>query len=301
MNAVHRGLATLAWVTAVLVVAARAQPTYRSAIDLVTVPVTVTSSDQTVVGELAPGDLRLYEDGVLQQVALVSREPRPISLCILLDSSPSMAGRETLAMRAIDTLLVELDDEDEVALLMFAHKVRVAVPWTRARHLRAYSWLGWRLSLGTALIDALKEALAQVERAHNPFSATVIVSDGGEMSSRTPLASLVSTRRQSETIVYGIETQGRPSRTATRLTQAFVVDYLPELVGDSGGTIHRATDVGGAEAAARAIVHELRSQYVIGYTPRRALDGTFRRIKVEAVSPTLSLRHREGYVAHPRD
>ncbi len=211
-----------------------------------------------------------------------------------------MAGRESLAIRAIDTLLKQLGDDDEVALLTFAYKVKVTVPWRRAGDMRTYSWLGWRLSLGTALIDALKEALAQVERAHNPLAVTVIVSDGGEMSSRTTLASLVSTRRQSETLVYGIETQWGPSKTATRLTQAFVVDYLPDLVGDSGGTIYRASDLATAEAAARTLLDELRSQYVVGYMPKKRLDGTYRRIRVESARDTLTLRHREGYVAQPR-
>jgi VWFA-related protein len=282
-----------------LVLSAHGQPTFRSAVDLVTVPVTVTSTDQGGFGELGLDDFRVYEDGVLQTVSLVSHDPRPISLCILLDSSPSMAGREGLAIRAIDTLLKALGDDDEVALLMFSYKVRVAVPWRRAADSRSYPWLGWRLSLGTALIDALKEALAQVERAHNPLAVTVIVSDGAEMSSRTTLASLVSTRRQSETLVYGIETQWRPTKTATRLTQAFVVDYLPDLVGDSGGTIYRATDLATAESAARALLDELRSQYVVGYTPKKAFDGTYRGIRVETPRDTLTLRHREGYVAQP--
>lgn len=277
-----------------------AQPTFRSSVDLVTLQVSVSAKDGGTIGNVGPEDFRIYEDGVLQTVALVSHEPRPISLCILLDSSPSMAGREVLATSAIDTLLKQLGDDDEVALVMFAWKPRVAVPWTRARDLRTHSWFGWRLALGTSLLDAMKEALSQVERASNPQPVILIVSDGGENTSGTRLAELVTTRRQSETAVFGIRTERLPSKTATNVSRAMTVDFLPDLVGDSGGTVYRARDAAGAELAARTFLEELRAQYTIGYAPQRAPDGRYRTLKVELANPGFVVRHREGYLALPR-
>ncbi|HXG87294.1 MAG TPA: hypothetical protein VNJ02_03075 [Vicinamibacterales bacterium] len=65
-----------------------AQPAFRSSVDLATVPVTVIGSDPTRrLGELQPSDFRLYEDGVRQEVSVVSHQPRPLSICIL--GSPS--------------------------------------------------------------------------------------------------------------------------------------------------------------------------------------------------------------------
>ena len=277
------------------------QATFRSAVDLVTVQVSVTGKNETVrIGDLGQGDFRIYEDGVLQQTALVSHEPRPLSVSILLDSSPSMASRQAAATRAIDTLLKELGDDDEVSMLMFAAKVRVAVPWSRARDVRSYSWYGWRLSLGTALIDAVREALIQIEHATNPVPVLVIVSDGADTISGTPLARLVATRRQSETLVYGIHIAGPTPRVPTPMNRAFAVDFLPDLVGDSGGTVFRARDAATAEIAARALLQELRAQYTLGYAPKKPLDGQYRSIKVEALNPSLVVRHRAGYLARPR-
>jgi Ca-activated chloride channel family protein len=280
---------------------AYAQPTFRSAVDLVTVQVTVTSNDQTRrVGELGPGDFKIYEDGVLQNVAIVGREPRALSICILLDSSPSMASRQPTVIRAVDTLIKELAKEDEVAIVMFAAKARVALQWTSAPAARAFSWYEWRLSLGTALIDAMKEALALVERAANPVPVILIVSDGEDNASGTPLSKLVATRRQSETLVYGIRTEARASRNAVQVNRTRL-DQLPDIVGDSGGTVFRARDEDGAEAAARALVEELRAQYTLGYAPTKPLDGKYRTLKVVPTNPALRVRHREGYLAQPRD
>jgi VWFA-related protein len=279
---------------------AQGTPAFRSTLDLVTVPVTVTARDQMRrVSDLGPGDFRIFEDGVLQQVTVVSHEPQAVSLCILLDSSPSMAsGRQALAIRTIDTLIGDLEQDDEAALLFFAAKVRVVLPWTAARAIKPISWLQWHASLGTSLIDALKEALDLVGQARNPVPVIVIVSDGGELSSRMPLAKLVATRRQSETLVYGFHTDLPPTRRAPAVNRAFA-NFLPELVGDSGGTIFHVTSPESGANAARALLEELRSQYTLGYAPSRPLDGTYRQLKVDASNPTLTVRHRGGYLAVP--
>ena len=295
---VARTLLTVA--TVVVAGSLEAQPLFRTAVDLVTVPVTVTAKDSLRrVGELGVADFRIYEDGVQQTLSVVSHEPRDLSVCILVDSSPSMAsGRQQLASRAIDTLLEGLQPDDEASLHFFAARFRTVFPWTPASELTPVSWLEWRLSLGTALIDALKQGLAQVERARNPLPVILVVSDGGENASGTSLSGLVATRRQSETLIYGIQTDRAPSRYAPPVNRAFA-NFLPQVVGDSGGMIHRVSTPQEAEHAARMLLEELRSQYTLGYQPTRALDGRFRRVTVEAVDDNLTLRHRAGYLATP--
>jgi VWFA-related protein len=274
------------------------QPQFKSGVDLVTVPVAVVARDQTRAAvELSAGDFRIYEDGVAQDITVVSHQPPALSLCILLDSSPSMAsGRQALAIRTIDQLLAGLRPDDEAALLFFAARVRTVFPWTMAPAIRPVSWIEWRPALGTALIDAVKESLALIEQAHNPRPVIVIVSDGGENASGTPLSKLVATRRQSETLVYGIDTELPPSRFAPPVNRAFT-NVLPALIGDSGGTVFDVKSPEAGEVAARSLLDELRSQYTLGYVPRRAADGTFRRLKVELAVPGYTVRHRAGYLA----
>ena len=287
-------------VAATAAISASAQPQFRSAVDLVMVPVTATAKDPARrVGQLTTGDFRVYEDGVLQTLSVVSHEPRPLSLSILVDSSPSMAsGRQTLVVRAVETLLKGLAAEDEASMHFFAARFTTLFDWTPAPEIKPVSWLKWRLSLGTALIDALKEGLAGIERARNPLPVILVISDGGENASGTSLTKLVATRRQSETMIYGIHTDLAPSRYAPLVNRAFT-NFLPQVVGDSGGTIQRVRTEEEAEAAALALLEELRSQYTLGYAPKRALDGKYRTLKVEPVDPNLVLRYRAGYLAVP--
>lgn len=278
-----------------------AQPTFRSAVDLVTIPVTVTPKDATrPVGELGVADFRLYEDGVLQPLAVVSHEPRSLSVCVLVDSSPSMgAGRQPLARRAVDTLLASLGPDDEASLHFFSRTVTTMFSWTPSPRVERVSWLEWRLSLGTALLDALKTCLELVETARNPRPVILVVSDGGDNASGTPLATLVATRRQSETSIYGIQTEWAPSRPGLRVNRGFA-SVLPEVIGDSGGAIHLVRSVEESETAARALLDELRSQYMLGYTPTRPLDGGYRTLRIEPMDAALAVRHGVGYRAVAR-
>lgn len=294
------------WISVMIAVLAgaaalQAQPAFRSSVDLVTVPVTVTAREQAWrVGELGPADFRIFEDGVPQELSLVTHEPRALSICILLDSSPSMAStRQRFAIRTVDTLLGSLAPGDEATMVFFASKPQIAFPWTRGADVRPVSWIEWRLSLGTALIDAMKEGLRLIEQASNPLPVIVVVSDGGENASGTSLASLAATRRQSETMIYGIHTDLPPSKFAPPVNRAFT-DFLPELVSNSGGTVYEVKSAEAGEAAARAFLEELRSQYTLGYVPKRAADGKYRTVKVESTNRNLVLRHRAGYLAAVR-
>jgi Ca-activated chloride channel family protein len=48
------------------------------------------------------------------------------------------------------------------------------------------------------------------------------------------------------------------------------------------------------------IAHEIRNQYVLGYTSSDTKkDGTFRAIRVEVNVPGTTVRTRSGYYARP--
>lgn len=83
------------------------QPTFKAGVELVTVPVTVTSVDHnTYIDGLTAADFRLSENGDRQEVTTVTRERRALSLGIVVDDSGSMAlgNRRELAVEAAQRL-----------------------------------------------------------------------------------------------------------------------------------------------------------------------------------------------------
>src|SRR3990170_3559331 len=104
------------------VVAAQA-PTFSTRLEVVRVDVLVTDRDQIVRG-LGPSDFQIRDDGVLQQVDLVSFEQLPVNVLLALDASDSVTGERLEQLRqAGRALLNRLAPEDRAALLTFSHAV----------------------------------------------------------------------------------------------------------------------------------------------------------------------------------
>src|SRR4030095_1781255 len=82
-----------------------------------------TERGQPVRG-LGPADFEILDNGVLQQVDLVSFEQIPLNVILALDMSESVAGERLEHLRsASQALLNGLKKEDQAALVTFRHDV----------------------------------------------------------------------------------------------------------------------------------------------------------------------------------
>ena len=99
------------------------QPAFRTAVDLVTVSVTVTNNgrDRFITSGVAAADFRVFEDGVEHTVAHFSSQRLPVSVCVVLDSSGSMADASKIDVgrRTLMHLVAGLEPQDEIALVGF--------------------------------------------------------------------------------------------------------------------------------------------------------------------------------------
>ena len=278
-------------------------PSFKSSVQLVTVPIAVTTTkrDQLITSGPTAEDFRVFEDGVSQQVTLFSQDRRPTSLCIVVDASGSMASaqRLELGVSALRHVVRGLAQGDEIAMIRFAGEVTVMMPWTREPDPARLSWQldpGAGSVANSSITDAAKVALGVIDTATNPRRALLLISDGYENTSQTSLARVVTTRAQSETLVYAFGLAGPLERSPGGMS---LRNILPSLVGDSGGEFWSISSPAAAAAAARTLNLELNHQYTLAYTPAKPLDGKYRKIKVETTLPGLLVRHRGGYLALP--
>jgi Ca-activated chloride channel family protein len=279
------------------------QPTFKAGVELVTVPITVTNAarDQLITAGLEAGDFRVWEDGLPQEITLFSQERRPVSVCVVVDASGSMAVAQRLeyGIHALQKLAPGLDDGDEIAMVRFAEKVTTVMPWTtkpeRAR-------LTWRLDPGagtmanSSLTDAVRVALGEVERANNPRRVILLISDGYDNTSGTSLSRVARSRQQSEAMLYAFGLGGPRERAPSG---GALVNILPGLVGDAGGVFWNINSPTEAEFAAMSLLNEMKYQYTLAYHSAKPFDGKYRRIKVETTVQGLAVRHRGGYLALP--
>jgi Ca-activated chloride channel family protein len=223
----------------------------------------------------------------------------PVALGLLLDISDSMFGERIRDARAaVARFLLELlAPEDAYFLMAFNHAPHLLTSWTSDPGTVRTALDALRPSGGTAIYDAVMDALPLVDRRPRDRAALVIISDGADTASDVTLRDLRSALLRTDAFIYAvaIDSPGRQAINARVNPEA-----LGEITNQTGGrteVVHDTTDL--AAATAR-IAEELNSQYVIGYSSPRPGDGKYHGIRVVVNTPGYKVRAKNGYVAARR-
>jgi Ca-activated chloride channel family protein len=179
---------------------------FKSGVELINVTATVTDAGGRFVPNLRLVDFIVYEDNELQTVSHFSADRVPVSLGILLDTSQSMQGEKFDAARtAIDRFLDDLGSpDDEFFLMQFSSTPSLLQGWTADRRAISRALASAVPRGGTAMYDAIADSLPLTQHARNRKKALVIVSDGNDMTSDTPLTAVHQIIRESEALVYAV-------------------------------------------------------------------------------------------------
>ena len=271
---------------------------FQSGIEITSITATVTDREGHPVTGLRREAFEVYEDGVLQTVTQFTAERVPIGLGVLLDISDSMFGQRMADARsAVDTFLFELlDSADEFFLMAFNHRPRALTGWTREPGDVRHALAGLRPSGGTAIYDAILDALPIIESRTRQRAAILVISDGADTASTATLRELRPALLRSDAFVYAIAIDS-PDRQPinTRVNPA----ALREITAESGGRTEIVQNSAQLNEAAARIAEELNSQYVLGYTPPRGADSQFHSLRVRVAGSDHRVRARHGYVATP--
>ena len=232
---------------------------FHSGIEITSITATVTDREGHPVTNLPRDAFEVYEDGVLQTVTQFTRERVPIGLGVLLDISDSMFGRRMDDARAaVDTFLFQLlDQADEFFLMAFNHRPRALTGWTREPGDVRHALAGLRPSGGTAIYDAILDALPLIEARTRQRAALLVISDGADTASTATLRELRPALRRSDAFVYAIAIDS-PDRQPinTRVNPA----ALREITGETGGRTEIVQNSAQLNEAAARIAEELKSQ-----------------------------------------
>jgi VWFA-related protein len=139
-------------------------------------------------------------------------------------------------------------------------------------------------------------------KAHNPRKAILIISDGGDNSSRYTETEIKNAVREADVQIFAIgifESMGNRGRTPE---EASGPSLLNELAEQTGGREYAVENVAELPDIAAKIGIELRNEYILGYSPKnRERDGKYRRVQVKLNQPRglppLKAYFRLGYYA----
>jgi VWFA-related protein len=278
---------------------------FRSATELVVLPVTVLDSAGRAVVDLRMDDFAVYEDGARQTVTMFETADAPLDLMLLIDTSGSMYDRIEYAREAAVGLVQQLREGDRAAVVLFSDRVRIAQAMTGDTETLVRAIRAAGLSGGTALHEALYIALRDLARGrHSPEQfrrqALVVLSDGKDTTSkRVSFDDVLAEARRSSVAIFTIMSgEVEEPKSALRDSGHLGVEYMLRLLAEeTGGRAFapaRDEDLSGTYTQ---IAVELGRQYWLAYTPGPGRSG-FRRISVRLVSrPELRARTRSGYYA----
>ncbi len=183
---------------------------FRSGVELVNVTATVTDKNGRFVPGLRQEDFIIYEDNVRQDVSHFSNDRVPVSLGIVIDTSGSMSGEKLeYAQAAITRFLGELlDPQDEIFLTRFQSYPELLQDWTTDRKRLARVVGRLNAGGGTAMYDAVAEAVPMAQTGEHRKKAIVLISDGNDTDSDSSVGQVKQLIRNSEVMVYAIGIDG---------------------------------------------------------------------------------------------
>jgi len=268
----------------------------RADVDLVLVGVTVLDRDDRAVSGLRSSSFVVLENKVPQPIRYFSQDDMPLSVVLVLDTSGSMADKMEYARRAALEFLNASNAGDEIAVVTVASQPRVKNMFgdslSQIRETVDYA----QADGTTSLWDSVYVGMQRLRSASLSRKAMVIISDGGDNSSRFTEGSLRRMLQEADVQVYGIGFFDSFPRTQEAKRGPL---WLEDVTNATGGRLLIAHDAVGATAAALKISDELRSQYVLGYYPRDSKPGgKWRNIKVQIKSDQsskLRLYAKKGY------
>jgi Ca-activated chloride channel homolog len=295
--------------------------------DLTNLLFTATDKNNRYITTLQETDLRVLEDGVPQKVFTFQRETdRPLSIAFLIDVSISQERTlpdEKAAARVFIENVIR-SEKDQAAIIPFEGYAHLEQPLTRdvislyrvlERVEVAFpSYMGSAPPLSgitsgpgtigpptegsTAIWDSVlltsRRVLAPDREQRR--RAIILLTDGRDTTSRVPRSTAVDHAIATETVIYAIGIGDKKYEGVNK-------GALREVAERTGGRAFFPKKEDDLRAAFAEIGAELRSQYLVAYSPtNKNRDGAFRTMTLEVTNPEfakqgLKLRYRPGYFA----
>jgi Ca-activated chloride channel homolog len=280
---------------------------------LVTVPFNVTDKKNRYINDLSKADIEVLEDNKEQQVFSFERQTDlPITIAMLIDISGSQewtlpeekaAGqrffRRVLRPRKDLAAVVTFEHESVLVQDLTSDVEKLQRALDDVRLPAQAATMGRRGGTppinnsgvgSTALFDSVYSVSSDLLRREAGRRVIILVTDGEDTSSSIKMREAIERTWRSEIIVYSIGIGG-PMGVDT--------GTLKKIAAETGGRAFFPKNEADLDVAYQQIDEDLRSQYILAYTPANpARDGSFRTIQVKVKNHgDLTVRHRRGYFA----
>ena len=287
-------------------------------VDVVSLYCTVHNKQNGLVSSLSKGDFDLAEDSKPQTIKYFSRETDiPLTMGLLIDVSGSQQNLIEDERQAGSQFFSSVLRQKDVAFLIsFGADSDLLQDITGTPSLlqkglgRLKPNFGYSgptsgpvptmtKNRGTVLYDAVYLAAHDMLATESGRKAIILITDGEDEGSKLSMKEAIEAAQKADSIIYGILYVDR------RFYGGFGMGYsgegvLKQMAEETGG---RLFTVGGKNSLGNIfeqIQEEMRTQYLIGYTPTNSnKDGSFRKIDLKTHDKDFKVQVRKGYYALP--
>lgn len=286
-------------------------PTFKTGVEMVLVPVTVTDHNGRTVDGLQADDFNVFEDHKPQKIVSFSSDDAPCSVGLVLDISGSMQQTLTAAKEIVQAFLGPANPKDEFLLLTVSTQP-AAMPAFVTDTAALEQSIGFAQPGGlTALFDTVHLGLTRMRGAQWPRRALLILSDGGDNHSRYSEKDLMSVALEADVQIYTIVVNNALAGLGSTITPyrpALIKkpwdqtgerrgpEMLKKLSDETGGLYFRVSNSDEAKEDAIKAGRALRNEYVIGYRPPDSgTSAKWHRIRVKSKASYVHIHARDGY------
>ncbi|HEX9135579.1 MAG TPA: VWA domain-containing protein, partial [Nitrospirota bacterium] len=289
------------------------EQTIKLGTQLVTVPFNVTDKKNRYINDLSKDDIEILEDNKEQQIFSFERQTDlPITIAMLIDISGSQeftlpeerAAGQRFFRRVLrpkkdlaavvtfehDSVLVQDLTSDADKLYRALDDVRLPAQSATMGRRGGTPPINNSGVGSTAMFDSIYSVSSDLLRREAGRRVIILVTDGEDTSSSVKMREAIERTWRSEIIVYSIGIGGPMGVDS---------GTLKKIAAETGGRAFFPRNEGDLDTAFAQIDEDLRSQYILAYTPANAAkDGSFRTIQVKVKNHgDLTVRHRRGYFA----
>ncbi|MFQ5741274.1 MAG: VWA domain-containing protein [Acidobacteriota bacterium] len=281
------------WVTL-----AAQQPDITVEVERVNLLITVVDKNGRFVTGLPRDRFEVREDGKRQTITnFANPTDLPLRIGLLIDTSASIRTQLEFEKEAATRFFYSVIQPQDLALLVeFDRGVSLLRDFTNRPSDLAAALRGLKAGGGTAILDAIHNVAREKMTEGTTRRVIILVSDGLDRNSHKSHKDVLALAQSLGVTIYAIGTNrfGADQRKEGE-------KLMRRLCRKTGGRSFFPYSEGTLEQAFELINQELRSQYILAYSPtNRTRDGSFRKIRVKLrKSGGLTLRYRDGYYAPP--
>jgi VWFA-related protein len=295
-------------------------PTIRTNVPLVLLPVTVTDGKGHFIDGLTADDFVVSDEGATQKIRLDTAGTvlAPISLVVAVQTS-SIAAAALAKIQQIGSIIrpAIAGERGQVAVIAYDREVRLIQEFTgdETAVRNAIAKLNPRTPKNGALLDAIAQGIKLLEaRPESNRRVLLFLGESRDRGSKAQLGPLVEAAQRANIAVYPVTYSAQKTAWTARPEDAPPPPGGPDYIGgfgelfrfgkaDAADTLARTTGgrqlsfatQHGLETALTNDGAELHNQYLISFAPLESIGNRYRRVQVRIPSRKAVVRVRPGY------